>query len=153
MRDFRKVLETFRPSGQHSQEYRQEQANTGQACLGMPSPLAQQGMSQRPLHLAAWLVQHPQEHRQKQASTRQADILEAITAPVLHEYIRHVVLCSTPESTCRRRPALCASISAAQSILDSRSAHMLALVSWQSAICIVCMHRAWPLPVTPSNRC
>ncbi|CAK0782386.1 hypothetical protein CVIRNUC_005663 [Coccomyxa viridis] len=30
MQDFRKTLETFRPSGQHSQEYRQEQANTGQ---------------------------------------------------------------------------------------------------------------------------
>ena len=28
--DFRKVLETFRPSGQHSQEYREEQANSGQ---------------------------------------------------------------------------------------------------------------------------
>ena len=76
MRDFRKVLETFRPSGQHSQEYRQEQANTGQACLGMPSPLAQQEMSravlQWPLHSASWLVQHlyscglvqhPQEYR------------------------------------------------------------------------------------------
>ncbi len=30
MEDFRKVLETFRPSGQHSQEYREEQANNGQ---------------------------------------------------------------------------------------------------------------------------
>lgn len=30
MDDFRKVLETFRPSGQHSQEYREEQANNGQ---------------------------------------------------------------------------------------------------------------------------
>ena len=30
MADFRKVLETFRPSGQHSQEYREEQANSGQ---------------------------------------------------------------------------------------------------------------------------
>ena len=30
MEDFRKVLETFRPSGQHSQEYREEQANSGQ---------------------------------------------------------------------------------------------------------------------------
>ena len=33
MQDFRKTLETFRPSGQHSQEYRQEQANTGQVYL------------------------------------------------------------------------------------------------------------------------
>ena len=33
MQDFRKTLETFRPSGQHSQEYRQEQANTGQVHL------------------------------------------------------------------------------------------------------------------------
>lgn len=42
MRDFRKTLETFRPSGQHAQEYRQEQANNGQvrtasAAAGMSS--------------------------------------------------------------------------------------------------------------------
>ena len=31
LEDFRKVLETFRPSGDHAQEYREEQANAGQA--------------------------------------------------------------------------------------------------------------------------
>ena len=30
LEDFRKVLETFRPSGDHAQEYREEQANAGQ---------------------------------------------------------------------------------------------------------------------------
>ncbi len=38
MDDFRKVLETFRPSGQHSQEYRQEQADSGQVCMHHCAP-------------------------------------------------------------------------------------------------------------------
>ena len=37
-------------------------------------------------------MQHSRKYRQAQASTGQADILEAIIAPVLHEYIRQFVL-------------------------------------------------------------
>jgi hypothetical protein len=44
MSDFRKVLETFRPSGQHSQEYRQEQANTGQASVEVPCSLSSKNL-------------------------------------------------------------------------------------------------------------
>ena len=95
MGDFRKVLETFRPSGQHSQEYRQEQANTGQARLGMPLPSCPARdivMASVPCCVAAvqhpdlcGLVQHPQEYRQEQASDGQPCILKVITTPVLHE--------------------------------------------------------------------
>lgn len=102
MGDFRKVLETFRPSGQHSQEYRQEQANTGQARLGMPLPSCPAGnvtMASVSCCVAGVqhpdlcrLVQHPLEYRQEQASDGQPCDLKNHHYSSPREYIRHTDL-------------------------------------------------------------
>ena len=155
MGDFRKVLETFRPSGQHSQEYRQEQANTGQACLRMRIPssparnVTTAFASCCMAGAAPGLLRAGAAFPGVQAGAGQR---RAAMYPQSHHYssptrntFAILFCCSFSESTGRRRPIPCASISA-QSILDSRITHMLPLVSWRSAICIVCGHRACSSP-------